>query len=177
MFHSKEVLDKVTLQNVASCDPNFNQVKELSKKFGTPHNHIFPVRNYDMETECNLSIDILNLRAQRQILRYSVEYLEDKIALESAERRTRDREVKQDERQRRSMGQDRSMSGADSESEGELGHRSGGKEKLLFKLLKTWQSIAIQACSFSFSDLFSAKLQLFYKRFHIYFSLTTCFDD
>ena len=145
MFHSKEVLDKVTLQNVASCDPNFNQVKELSKKFGTPHNHIFPVRNYDMETECNLSIDILNLRAQRQILRYSVEYLEDKIALESAERRTRDREVKQDERQRRSMGLNRSMSGADSESDEELGHQNGGEEKLLFKLLKnlTWQSITM----------------------------------
>ena len=44
-----------------------------------------------------MSIDILNLRAQRQILRYSVDYLQDKIALLAAERRTREREMKQDE--------------------------------------------------------------------------------
>ena len=48
-----------------------------------------------------MSIDILNLRAQRQILRYSVDYLQDKIALLAAERRTREREMKQDERMRR----------------------------------------------------------------------------
>ena len=77
---------------------------ELSKKFGTPPNLIFPVRNYNMETECNLSVDILNLRAQRQILRNSVEYLEDKLDLLAAERKQDKRkqdERKQDERERR----------------------------------------------------------------------------
>ena len=76
---------------------------ELSKKFGTPPNLIFPVRNYNMETECNMSIDILNLRAQRQILRNSVEYLEDKLDLLAAERKQdkrREDERKQEKREK-----------------------------------------------------------------------------
>ena len=139
MFHSKEVLQKVSLGNKTNLKPSSHQVQELSKKFGTTPNHIFPVRNYNMETECNLSVDILNLRAQRQILRYSVEYLEDTIALLAAERRTRERELKQDERRRQRMGhqdQDRSMSGAATESEEEVLDQtvvqSRGKEMLLF---------------------------------------------
>ena len=85
-------------------NPSSHQVQELSKKLGTPPNLIFPVRNYNMETECNLSVDILNLRAQRQILRNSVEYLEDKLDLLAAERKQDKRkqgERKQDERERR----------------------------------------------------------------------------
>ena len=131
MFHSKEVLQKVSLRNKTSLNPSSHQVQELSKKFGTPPNLIFPVRNYNMETECDLSIDILNLRAQRQILRNSVEYLEDKLDLLAAERKTRERESKQDERRRRRTGQNRSMSGADTESEEEVKHQSGGKKMLL----------------------------------------------
>ena len=76
---------------------------ELSKKFGTPPNLIFPVRNYNMETECNMSIDILNLRAQRQILRNSVEYLEDALDLLAAERKQdkrREDERKQEKREK-----------------------------------------------------------------------------
>ena len=128
MFNSKEVLQKVSFKNAARLNLSLPQVQELSKKFGTTPNHIFPVRNYNMETECSLSIDILNLRAQRQILRYSVEYLEDKIALLAAERKTRERELKQDERRRRRIGhQDRSISGADTESDDEVLHQGRGK--------------------------------------------------
>ena len=98
---------------------------------GMNPNQVFPVRNYSFETECDLHIDILNLRAQRQILRNSGEYLEDKLDLLAAERKTRERESKQDERRRRRTGQNRSMSGADTESEEEVKHQSGGKKMLL----------------------------------------------
>ena len=94
----------------------------MGKKFGTPANHIFPVRNYSIETECNQSIDILNLRVQRQILRYSSEYLMDKLDLEKADERSRAREVKaqEEERQRRrTMELDRSMFGPETDSEEE----------------------------------------------------------
>ena len=77
-----------------------------------------------------MSIDILNLRAQRQILRYSVDYLQDKIALLAAERKTREREMKQDERRRRGVERDQSMSGAETESEEEPVHQRAGEETL-----------------------------------------------
>ena len=75
-----------------------------------------------------MSIDILNLRAQRQILRYSVDYLQDKIALLAAERKTREREMKQ--RMLRGVERDQSMSGAETESEEEPVHQRAGEETL-----------------------------------------------
>ena len=71
------------------CKFNFRveiklQVEEVSNKLGLQANQVFPVRSYSMETECNLHIDILNLRAQRQILRNSRSYLKDKIKFEEA---------------------------------------------------------------------------------------------
>ena len=42
---------------------------------------IQPIRNYNTQVECNEAMDILVLRALRQILRYSQDYLEDKIAI------------------------------------------------------------------------------------------------
>ena len=44
---------------------------------------IHPVRNYKTEVECDHHMDILTLRVLRQILRYSKDFLKDKI-----ERRT-----------------------------------------------------------------------------------------
>ena len=44
-------------------------------------NQIQPIKNYNTEVECNDAMDILILRALRQILRYSQDYLEDKIAM------------------------------------------------------------------------------------------------
>ena len=65
------------------CKFNFRveikfQVEEVSRKLELNPNRVFPVRNYSVETECDLHIDILNLRAQRQILRSSTVYLKDK---------------------------------------------------------------------------------------------------
>jgi len=109
-------------RNVFNSKLVLQKVEELGKKFGTPANHIFPVRNYSIETECNQSIDILNLRVQRQILRYSSEYLMDKLDLEKADERSRAREVKAQEeerRRRRTMELDRSMFGPETDSEEE----------------------------------------------------------
>ena len=38
-----------------------------------------PVRNYKTQVECNTSMDILTLRALRQILRSATDFLRDKI--------------------------------------------------------------------------------------------------
>ena len=40
---------------------------------------IHPVRNYKSEVECDPHMDILTLRVLRQILRYSKDFLKDKI--------------------------------------------------------------------------------------------------
>jgi len=59
-------------------------VEEVSYKLGLNPNQVFPVRNYSIETECDLHMDILNLRAQIQILRNSKMYLKDKIKVNRA---------------------------------------------------------------------------------------------
>ena len=76
------------------------QVEEICEKMGMNPNQVFPVRNYAFETECNLHIDILNLRAQIQILRHSKSYLRDKIKLHMSQERAKWRETieKEDKR-------------------------------------------------------------------------------
>ena len=49
---------------------------------------IHPVRNYKTEVECDHHMDILTLRVLRQILRYSKDFLKDKI-----ERRTEEEKI------------------------------------------------------------------------------------
>ena len=49
---------------------------------------IHPVRNYKTEVECDDHMDILTLRVLRQILRYSKDFLKDKI-----ERRTEEEKL------------------------------------------------------------------------------------
>ena len=56
------------------------QIQEISEELGILPNMIQPIRNYNTQVECNEAMDILVLRALRQILRYSQDYLEDKIA-------------------------------------------------------------------------------------------------
>jgi len=61
------------------------KVFDVSERFGIPQSLIYPVRNYDRQTECEQDIDILILRALRQIVRNSEAFLEDKIELREAE--------------------------------------------------------------------------------------------
>ena len=55
------------------------QIQEISEELGILPNMIQPIRNYNTQVECNEAMDILVLRALRQILRYSQDYLEDKV--------------------------------------------------------------------------------------------------
>ena len=71
------------------------QVEEVSFKLGLNPNQVFPVRNYSIETECDLHIDILNLRAQIQILRNSRMYLKDKIKVNRSRMKTMSRQMKE----------------------------------------------------------------------------------
>ena len=48
---------------------------------------IHPIRNYTTQVECHDAMDILILRALRQILRVSQDYLEDKIAMRNESQR------------------------------------------------------------------------------------------
>ena len=79
------------------------------------------MQNYSIQTECNQSVDILNLRVQRQILRSSAEYLRDKLDLERAKRKSLQREAKAQEER------DRSRLNPDTESEEEAVQQIGGK--------------------------------------------------
>ena len=79
------------------------------------------MQNYSIQTECNQSVDILNLRVQRQILRSSAEYLRDKLDLEKAKRKSLQRETKAQEER------DRSRLNPDTESEDEAVQQIGGK--------------------------------------------------
>ena len=79
------------------------------------------MQNYSIQTECNQSVDILNLRVQRQILRSSAEYLGDRLDLERAKRKSLQRETKAQEER------DRIRLDPDTESEEEAVLQIGGK--------------------------------------------------
>jgi len=66
-------------------------VVEVSQKFGVAQNMVFPVQNYSSETDKDQGIDILLLRALRQILRFS------KTAIDDMHLRERE-QLKQEER-------------------------------------------------------------------------------
>ena len=63
------------------------QIQEIGEELGILPNMIQPIRNYNTQVECNDAMDILILRALRQILRYSQDYLEDKIAMRNERQR------------------------------------------------------------------------------------------
>ena len=63
------------------------QIQEISEELGILPNMIQPIRNYTTQVECDDAMDILILRALRQILRYSQDYLEDKIAMRNESQR------------------------------------------------------------------------------------------
>merc|ERR1719495_2086662 len=109
VFHSNTVFEKVT---------------EVSKKFGINLNQIFPVRNYSVETECELETDLLILRAMRQILRNSQDYLLDKIARREIEDKILKKKLKEMEKRKKSKkriesSEEEEDEGSDEEEESE----------------------------------------------------------
>jgi len=83
VFHSKTVRDLAVT---------------VSEKFGVAQNMVFPVQNYSSEIEKELGIDILMLRALRQILRCSKTCIDDMIEREAGKEK---REKKERERARK----------------------------------------------------------------------------
>ena len=81
VFHSKVVDDKVGKTD--NCKHfYFNvppQVHDVSDIIGFTLGQMFPVCNYTSEIECDDEKDYLALLAIRQILRYSGDYLKDKV--------------------------------------------------------------------------------------------------
>ena len=94
VFSSRAVDDKVSSSCIkleTELSKNvigmFEQIQEISEELGILPNMIQPIRNYNTQVECNDAMDILILRALRQILRYSQDYLEDKIAMRNESQR------------------------------------------------------------------------------------------
>lgn len=56
-----------------------NSVRMISKKFqGLPTNKIFPIKNYEWESELNPQVNSLSLLALRQMLRFAQDHIEEK---------------------------------------------------------------------------------------------------
>lgn len=54
-------------------------VRTVSSRLqGLPTNRIFPIKNYEWETELNMHVNSLALLALRQMLRFAQDYIEDK---------------------------------------------------------------------------------------------------
>merc|ERR1711892_418354 len=70
------------------------KVDDVSKLFGINQSQIYPVRNYNKQTECEQDIDILILRVVRQIVRNSEDILEDKSAIRELEDKEDNKERK-----------------------------------------------------------------------------------
>jgi len=65
------------IRRVFHSIPIKEMVADVSVRLGVSEGMIFPVQNYSIETEKDMGIDILSLRALRQILRNSETYLDD----------------------------------------------------------------------------------------------------
>lgn len=50
-------------------------VDKVAAMIGLPRSHVIPVKNYESERELNDNINILNLLAMQQILRFSDDFL------------------------------------------------------------------------------------------------------
>merc|ERR1711892_240647 len=85
VFHSKKVKDLVV---------------EVTQKFGVAQNMVFPVQNYSSENDKEMGIDILLLRALRQMLRCSKTCIEDMIQREREKRKQEERREAERQNQR-----------------------------------------------------------------------------
>lgn len=50
---------------------------------GIPRGHVFPVKNYEQETQLKTNVSILALAAMRQVLVFADDFLEDQYELQS----------------------------------------------------------------------------------------------
>merc|ERR1711892_321847 len=76
-----------------------NLVKEVTQKFGVAENMVFPVQNYSSELEKEPGIDILLLRALRQILRCSKTCIDDMVEREKGKHKQEKRREKEHQKE------------------------------------------------------------------------------
>ena len=60
VFHSKAIKNKVGF--CSKYFYSFNQVREVSEKFGIKENQIHPVKNYSSQVDCVQDMGMLTLR-------------------------------------------------------------------------------------------------------------------
>ncbi|KAM4598276.1 interferon-induced protein 44-like [Polymixia lowei] len=75
-------LVKEDLKNVYMSKCLKKKMKEFSVKLGIPMNCIFPVKNYHEESDLNDAIDILILKALRQMLDFGSDFT-DNLTIDS----------------------------------------------------------------------------------------------
>jgi len=67
------------VKNVFRSKTIYDTIQNVSKELGVSEGDIFPVQNYSIETEKDRGVDVLALRALRQILRSSETFLDDMV--------------------------------------------------------------------------------------------------
>ena len=104
------------------------QVNEVSKKFGITLSKIFPVSNYSVQTECEVETDLLILRAQRQILRNSEDYLLDKIERRKASDKILKKKVKEMEKRSKAKKKPKHIESSEEEEDEESDEEEESEE-------------------------------------------------
>ncbi|KAK3610856.1 hypothetical protein CHS0354_039127 [Potamilus streckersoni] len=65
------------VSKVFQCEKVKNVVDKVSQTLGVPRSNIFPIKNYENETELDQNINILALQALRQVLGFADDYMEN----------------------------------------------------------------------------------------------------
>ncbi|XP_062575974.1 uncharacterized protein LOC134237848 [Saccostrea cucullata] len=73
------------IRRIFSSEACKQAVDKAAEVIGLPRSHVFPVKNYEKETQRQISVDILALSAVRQTLVYADDYLEDQFELSQTE--------------------------------------------------------------------------------------------
>lgn len=58
-------------------------IETAADVIGIPRGHVFPVKNYEQETQLQTNVSIVALTAMRQTLVFADDYLEDQYELQS----------------------------------------------------------------------------------------------
>ncbi|EDO47607.1 predicted protein [Nematostella vectensis] len=71
---------RTNIMHVFHSDILRKRVRLISHKLqGLPANKIFPIKNYEWETEMSVNVNNLSLMALRQMLHFAQDYVDDRI--------------------------------------------------------------------------------------------------
>ncbi|KAL3872712.1 hypothetical protein ACJMK2_035918 [Sinanodonta woodiana] len=68
------------VSKVFQCENVKDVVDKVHQTLGIPRSNIFPIKNYEHETELDQNINILALQALRQVLGFANDYLENYLS-------------------------------------------------------------------------------------------------